>query len=91
LKKSLSLQSERQFVAFLSRQMCQLYCLSLRKIQVLGVKLDNILQQLNLVIDEDRTISPDGKGIHGPDAMLTMVDWTLQNHANRTPALSIFL
>ncbi|XP_060600079.1 uncharacterized protein LOC132753609 isoform X1 [Ruditapes philippinarum] len=72
-----------------SRQMGPLYFLTLRKIQIFGVRLDGMPHQLNFLIDEDQTIGPDGKGTHGPDAVLSMVDWTLQNHANQTPALSI--
>jgi hypothetical protein len=63
--------------------------LTLHKIQILGVRLDDILQQLNFLIDEGQTIGPDGKGTNGPDAVLSMVDWTLQNQVNQTPALSI--
>jgi hypothetical protein len=66
-----------------------IYFLTLRKIQILGVRLDGIVQQLNFPIDEGQTIGSDRKGPNGPDAVLSMIDWTLQNQVNQTPALSI--
>jgi hypothetical protein len=88
MKKSLSLQSERQFTSFFSRDGPKVLC-TLRKIQILGVRLDGIVQQPSFLIDEGQTIGPDGKGPNGPDAVLSIIDWTLQNQVNQTPALSI--
>jgi hypothetical protein len=47
------------------------------------------MQQFNFLNDEGQTIGPDGKGANGPDAVLSMVDWTLQNQVKETAALAI--
>ena len=81
--------SQNVSIPHFSRQMGPLYFLTLRKVQIFGVRLDGLPRQFNFLIDEDQTIGSDGKSCHGPDSVLSMVDWTLQNYANQTKALSI--
>ncbi|KAH3858350.1 hypothetical protein DPMN_100973 [Dreissena polymorpha] len=63
-----------------SRQIGPLYFLTLRNVQIFGVRVDSIPRQLNFLIDEDQTIGMDGNTTHGPDAVLSMLDWALQNY-----------
>jgi hypothetical protein len=46
-------------------------------------------EELNFLSDEGQTIDPDGKGTSGPDAVLSMVNWTLISCLVDT--LSIFI
>jgi hypothetical protein len=84
---------QEKFVPSVRTSICLIFVLARWHITlfkaILGVRLDDILQNLNFLIDVDQTIGRDGKGTHGPDAVLSMVDWTLQNHVNQTPVLSI--
>ena len=82
-----------------SRQIGPLYFLTLRKVKIFGVRVDSIPRQLNFLIDEDQTIGMDGKTSHRPDAVLSMLDWALQNcesdadtcsiHADNCPGMYI--
>jgi len=72
-----------------SRQMGPLYFLTLRKIQIFGVRLDAEPLQLNYLVDEHQTIGRDGKESHGPDSVISMLDWTLQQHTASGTSLSI--
>ena len=51
-----------------------------------GFRDDGIPRQYNYLIDESQTMKADGKGIHGPDAVISMVDHALTNysHGERT-------
>ena len=60
-----------------SRQMGPLYFQTLRKVHIFGVRSDGEPKQLNFLINEDETIGPDGTSAHGPDSVISMVDWTL--------------
>ena len=72
--------SQNVTLSHFSRQIGQLYFLTLRKIQIFGVRVDSIPCQLNFVIDEDQTLGLDGKSTHGPDAVISMLDWAMQNY-----------
>lgn len=37
-------------------------------------------KQMNFLIIEDETIGPDGTKVHGPDSVISMLDWALENH-----------
>ncbi|KAH3789549.1 hypothetical protein DPMN_167730 [Dreissena polymorpha] len=72
-----------------SRQIGPLYFHTLRKVQIFGVRVDSIPRQLNVLIDKDQTIGMDGKTSHGPDAVLSMFDWALQNYESDADTCSI--
>ena len=72
-----------------SRQPGPLYFLSLKKIQIFGIRFDGSPKQLNFLIDEDETLGRDGKSTHGPDAVLSMLDWALETNAAESSACSI--
>lgn len=68
-----------------SRQMGPLYFLSLRKIQIFGFRIDGYPKQINFLIDENETIGKDGTSTHGPNSVISMIDWALQTyHSNET-------
>ncbi|KAH3852353.1 hypothetical protein DPMN_094859, partial [Dreissena polymorpha] len=54
-----------------------------------GVRVYSIPRQLTFLIDEDQTIGMDGKTSHGPDAVLSMLDWVLQNYESDADTCSI--
>lgn len=66
-----------------------LYFLTLRKVQIFGFRIDGIPKQLNFLIDENETVGEDGSKTHGPDAVISMVDWALQEHCVRARKFSI--
>ena len=72
-----------------SRQIGPLYFLTLRKIQIFGVRVDSIPCQLNFLIDEDQTLGLDGKKTHGPDAVISMLDWALQSYESDAETCAI--
>jgi len=49
-----------------------MYFTSLRKIQIVVIRIDGILEQLNFLIDDNKTI---GKEAHGINSALSMIDW----------------
>ena len=57
-----------------------MYFASLRKIQIFGFRIDGIPEQLNFLVDENETIGKDGTLTHGPNSVLSMIDWALQTH-----------
>ena len=63
-----------------ARQMGPVYFASLRKVQILGFRIDNVPLQLNFLVDENETIGKDGSNSHGPNAVISMVDWALESH-----------
>ena len=63
-----------------SRQIGPLYFVSGRKIQIFGFRIDGIPKQLKILIDEADTIGPDGSLVHGPNAVISMVDCALESH-----------
>lgn len=65
-----------------------LYFQTLRKVHICGVRSDREPKQLNFLINEDETIGPDGTKVHGPDFVMSMLDWTLENH--NSGEMSIF-
>ena len=60
-----------------SRQMGPVYFTSLRKIQIFGVRIDGQSRQYNFLIDENETIGTDGSNAHGPNAVISMLDYVL--------------
>jgi len=77
------------------------YFTTLSKIQIFGVRIDGISEQLNVVIDENQTIGKDGIIPHGLKSVLSMIDWTMQTygvcelicviHVDNCPGYYIFL
>ena len=65
-----------------ARQMGPLYFTTPRKIQIFGFRIDGIPKQLNFLIDENETIGKDGASSHGPDAVISMIDWALTEHGS---------
>ena len=63
-----------------ARQMGPLYFQTLRKVHIFGVRSDGEPKQLNFLINENETIGPDGANVHGPDSVISMLDWALENH-----------
>ncbi|XP_052761270.1 uncharacterized protein LOC128203768 [Mya arenaria] len=66
-----------------------LFFLSLRKISIFGFRIDGDPHQLNFLIDENETMGKDGSKSHGPDAVISMIDWTLQNYGGQSTSCSI--
>ncbi|XP_052797705.1 uncharacterized protein LOC128229867 [Mya arenaria] len=71
------------------RQMGPLFFLSLRKISIFGFRIDGDPHQLNFLIDENETLGKDGSKSHGPDAVISMIDWALQNYGGQSTSCSI--
>ena len=67
-----------------SRQMGPLYFLSLRKIQIFGFREDGKPKQLNFLIDEADSIGKDGSHTHGPDSVISMLDWALNSYTTES-------
>ena len=65
-----------------ARQMGPLYFTTPRKIQIFGFRIDGIPKQLIFLIDENETIGKDGASSHGPDAVISMIDWALSEHGS---------
>lgn len=65
------------------------YFQTLRKVHIFGVRSDGELKQLNFLINENETIGPDGTKVHGPDSVISMLDWALQNHNSDEPSCTI--
>ncbi|XP_078328084.1 uncharacterized protein LOC144623518 [Crassostrea virginica] len=61
-------------------QMGPLYFQTLRKVHIFGVRSDGEPKQLYFLINENETIGPDGANVHGPDSVISMLDWALENH-----------
>jgi hypothetical protein len=81
--------SQNVSVPHYARQPGPLYFLTLRKIQIFGVRIDGIPRQLNCLIDEDQTLGKDGKNTHGPDAVISMLNWALEAYGRDSSACSI--
>jgi hypothetical protein len=56
------------------------YFTTLRKIQIFGFRVDGLPKQLNFLIDESETMGVDGSQSHGPNTVISMVDWALQTY-----------
>lgn len=63
------------------KQMGPLYFLTLRKVQIFGIRTDGIPVQRNFLIDEHQTIGQDGRETHGPNAVISMLDFHLNKFA----------
>ncbi|MES9881925.1 MAG: hypothetical protein ABW185_13685 [Sedimenticola sp.] len=72
-----------------SRQMGPVYFTSLRKIQLFGFRIDGVPTQLNFLINENETIGQDGTATHGPNAVISMVDWAMENYGSDETTCSI--
>ena len=68
------------------RQMGPVYFTTPRKIQIFGVRIDGIPRQLNFLMDEHETIGRDGTLTNGPNAVISMLDWTLDHYGNDEPS-----
>lgn len=68
--------------------MGQMYFMSLRKVQIFGFRKSGD-KQLNFIIDENETPGKDGKMTHGPNAVLSMIDWALETTS--TPSKSFII
>ncbi|XP_053386664.1 uncharacterized protein LOC128550843 [Mercenaria mercenaria] len=64
-----------------SRQMGPLYFLTLRKVQIFGFRIDRMPKQLNFLIDENETIGKDGTSTHGPNAVISMIDYAMNSYS----------
>ncbi|XP_052806316.1 uncharacterized protein LOC128235542 [Mya arenaria] len=62
-----------------SRQMSPIFFLSLRKVHIFGFRI-SAGKQLNFLIDEAEAMGKDGKETHGPNAVLSMIDYALESH-----------
>lgn len=77
-----------------------LYFLSLRKIHIFGFRIDGEPRQLNFMIDENETMAQDGCDAKGPNAVISMIDWAIENyggkpasfgiHADNCPGITIY-
>ncbi|KAJ8310148.1 hypothetical protein KUTeg_012013 [Tegillarca granosa] len=62
-------------------QMELVYFITQRKVQIFGFRKDGIPKQLNFLIDEHDTIGKDGTQTSGPNAVISMIDWSLESDA----------
>lgn len=72
-----------------SRQVGPLYFATPRKIQVFGVSMEGCHAQYNYLVDESETIGVDGKEIHGPNAILSMMHHAMMTHGYGEMAATI--
>ncbi|XP_053389671.1 uncharacterized protein LOC128552653 [Mercenaria mercenaria] len=56
------------------------YFIQPRKIQIFGYRVDGD-KQYNFLIDENETIGRDGQLVHGPDAVISMLDHAFANYS----------
>ncbi|KAJ8317550.1 hypothetical protein KUTeg_005454, partial [Tegillarca granosa] len=54
--------------------------ISVRWVPFIFVSPKDLHILIKFLINEDETIGSDGLNIHGPDSVISMVDWTLGNH-----------
>ena len=66
-----------------------IYFMSLRKVQIFGVRIDGLPKQLNFLIDESETMGIDGTQTHGPNAVISMLDMVLDTHGRGESTCSI--
>ncbi|KAJ8313805.1 LOW QUALITY PROTEIN: hypothetical protein KUTeg_008366, partial [Tegillarca granosa] len=62
-----------------ARQMGPVYFITPRKI--FGFRIDIIPKQLNFLIDEHETIGKDGTQTSGPNAVISIINWSLESDA----------
>ncbi|XP_060601134.1 uncharacterized protein LOC132754508 isoform X3 [Ruditapes philippinarum] len=72
-----------------SRQIGPTYFMTLRKVQLFGVRNDGTSTQYNFLVDENETIGPDGTQTHGPNAVISMVDWVIERDHAEGPTISL--
>jgi hypothetical protein len=65
------------------------YFMTLRKVQLFGVRNDGASTQYNFLVDENETIGPDGTQTHGPNAVISMVDWVIERDHAEGPTISL--
>ncbi|KAH3735309.1 hypothetical protein DPMN_041774 [Dreissena polymorpha] len=68
--------------------MGQIYFMTLRKVQIFGFRKSDD-KQLNFLIDENETSVKDGKMTHGPNAVLSMIEWALETTSNQSRSFII--
>ncbi|KAH3836625.1 hypothetical protein DPMN_109996 [Dreissena polymorpha] len=73
--------SQRVSLPHYGREMGQTYFMTLRKVQIFSFCKSGD-KQLNFLIDENETPGKDGKMTHGPNAVLSMIDWALETTSN---------
>lgn len=66
-----------------------LYFLSLRKVQIFGFRVDAEPAQLNFLIDEGEAMGGEEGDTHGPNSVISMIDWALQQRAAGVPTFAI--
>ena len=81
--------SQNVSIPHFSRQMGPIYFMSLRKVQIFGVRIDGLPKQLNFLIDESETMGIDGTQTHGPNAVISMLDMVLDTHGRGESTCSI--
>ena len=52
----------------------------------IGVQIDGFPRQLNFLMDKHETIGRDGTLTHGPNTVISMLDWTLDHYGNDEPS-----
>ncbi|KAH3823099.1 hypothetical protein DPMN_124897, partial [Dreissena polymorpha] len=50
---------------------------------------DGQRKQINFLVDEDQTIGQDGSQAHGPDSVISMLDWVMSNYETENDVCSI--
>ncbi|KAH3812649.1 hypothetical protein DPMN_141086 [Dreissena polymorpha] len=81
--------SQNVSIPHFSRRMGPIYFMSLRKVQIFGVRIDGLPKQLNFLIDESETMGIDGTQTHGPNAVISMLDMVLDTHGRGESTCSI--
>lgn len=81
--------SQNVSIPHFSRQMGPLYFTSLRKIQIFGVRIDGYPKQLNFLVDENETIGMNATQTHGPNAVISMLDFVLETYGKDEPTISL--
>ncbi|KAH3714846.1 hypothetical protein DPMN_057548 [Dreissena polymorpha] len=81
--------SQNVSIPHFSRQMGPIYFMSLRKVQIFGVRIDGLPKQLNFLIDESETMGIDGTQTHGPNSVISMLDMVLDTHGRGESTCSI--
>ncbi|XP_053377451.1 uncharacterized protein LOC128547883 [Mercenaria mercenaria] len=66
-----------------------IYFATLRKVQIFGVRIDGYPRQLNFLVDENETIGQDGTQTHGPNAVISMLDYVLDEYSQHEPKISL--
>ena len=63
-----------------AREVGALYFKVPRRIQLFGIAAESFPKQVNYVFDEHQSIGKDGSKAHGPNSVISMLHFPLQNH-----------